>query len=63
MSVGNKSMLSIIVYYTLAILTLLCSAFFIYCLSIRDVAMWAKVVYFIWVGLVIGVTIFDVICS
>ena len=63
MSVRSKSKLSIVVYYTLAILTLLCSAFFIYCLSVRDVAMWAKVVYFIWIGFVIGVTIFDVICS
>ena len=25
--------------------------------------MWAKIVYFIWTGLVIGVTIFDVVCT
>ena len=63
MSVNSKNMMSTIVYYTLAILTLLSSAFFIYCLSVRDVVMWAKIVYFIWIGLVIGVTIFDIICT
>lgn len=63
MSVFNKRNLSTIVYYTLAILTLAMSAFFIYCLSVKEVVLWAKVVYFIWIGLVIGVTIFDVICT
>ena len=63
MSVFNKRNLSTVVYYTLVILTLAMSAFFIYCLSVKDVATWAKVVYFIWVGVVIGVTIFDVICT
>lgn len=63
MSVFNKRNLSTVVYYTLVILTLAMSAFFIYCLSVKDVAMWAKVVYFIWIGVVIGVTIFDVICT
>ena len=63
MSVFNKRNLSTVVYYTLVILTLAMSAFFIYCLSVKDVAMWAKVVYFVWIGVVIGVTIFDVICT
>lgn len=63
MSVFNKRNLSTVVYYTLAILTLAMSAFFIYCLAVKEVALWAKVVYFIWIGLVIGVTIFDVICT
>lgn len=63
MSVGNKKTLSTIVYYTLAILALAFAGFFAYALIIRDVAMWAKVVYFIWVALVIGVVIFDIICT
>ena len=63
MSVFNKRNLSTIVYYTLAILTIAMSAFFIYCLSVKDVVLWAKIIYFIWIGLVIGVTIFDVICT
>ena len=63
MSVNNKRWLSNIVYYTLAILALLSSAFFIYCLIMNPVAMWAKIIYFIWSGLVIGVVIFDLICT
>lgn len=63
MSVQNKKMLSTIVYYTLVVLALASAGFFIYCLVIRDVAMWAKVIYFIWSGLVIGVIIFDILCT
>lgn len=63
MSVNGKRILSSITYYTLAVLTLLASAFFLYCLSIKGVVMWAKVVYYVWTAVVIGVTIFDVICT
>ena len=63
MSVNGKRILSSITYYTLAVLTLLASAFFIYCLSIKDVVGWARIIYYIWTAVVIGVTIFDVICT
>lgn len=63
MSVNSKKILSIIVYYTLAALALISSGFFIYCMIVRDVALWAKIVYFIWIGLVIGAVIFDIICT
>ena len=63
MSVFNKKNLSTVVYYTLAILTFAMSAFFIYCLAVKDVVAWARVVYYIWIALVIGVTIFDVVCT
>ena len=63
MSVRSKKLLSTIVYYTLAILALCSAAFFIYCLTTREVALWAKVVYFIWVAIAIGVVIFDIICT
>lgn len=64
MSVGNKKTLSTVVYYTLAAITLAFAAFFVYALIVRDdVAMWAKVVYFIWIALVIGTIVFDVVCS
>ncbi len=62
MSVNNKMKLSNIVYYTLAVVTLIFAGFFIYALIINNVAMWAKVVYFIWTALVIGVVIYDIIC-
>ena len=63
MSVKNKKLMSTIVYYTLSALSILSSAFFIYALIIKDVAMWAKVIYFIWSGVVIVVAIYDVFCT
>ncbi len=63
MSVENKRMLSTIVYYTLAIMTLVFAGFFGYALIVRDLAMWAKVVYFIWIAVVVGAVIFDIICT
>ena len=63
MSVENKRMMSVIVYYTLAILTLASAGFFIYALVVKDVALWAKIVYFVWSGFVIGTVIFDLYCT
>ena len=63
MSVENKRKLSTIVYYTLAIMTVIFAGFFGYALIVRDVAMWAKVIYFIWIAVVIGAVIFDIICT
>ena len=63
MSVENKRKLSTIVYYTLAIMTVIFAGFFGFALVVRDVAMWAKVVYFIWIAVVIGAVIFDIICT
>lgn len=64
MSVENKRVLSSIVYYTLAVLTLVFSGFFVYSLFVIDnVAMWAKIVYCIWIALVIATIIFDIMCT
>lgn len=63
MSVENKRKLSTIVYYTLAVMTLIFAGFFGFALVVRDVAMWAKVVYFIWIAVVVGAVIFDIICT
>lgn len=63
MSVENKRMLSTVVYYTLAIMTIVFAAFFGYALIVRNLAMWAKVVYFIWIAGVVGAVIFDIICT
>ena len=63
MSVNSKKKLSAIVYYTLAGLALIMAGFFTYCLIVKDVVMWAKVIYFIWIGFVVGVIIFDIIAT
>ena len=63
MSVSNKKLLSTIVYYTLIVLSILNAGFFIYALMVKDVAMWAKVIYIIWSVVVIAVAIYDMICT
>lgn len=63
MSVNNKRILSIIVYYTLAALALAMAGFFIYCLVVKDVALWAEIIYYVWIGFVVGAIIFDIICT
>jgi len=63
MSVSNKKTLSSIVYYTLAILAVCSSAFFVVSLVRSTVPTWARIVYFIWIGLIIGAVLFDVVCT
>ena len=63
MGVENKRKLATIVYYTLAIITVAFAGFFGYALIVRDLAMWAKVVYFIWIAVVVGAVVFDIICT
>lgn len=63
MSVESKKILSTIVYYTLVVLTFVSAGFFIYALVVRDVALWAKIIYFIWSGLIASVVVFDIICT
>ena len=63
MSVENKRKLTTICYYTLAILTFAVSCLFGYALIIRGVAMWARVVYFIWLAIVLATVVFDVVCT
>ena len=63
MSVNSKRILSIIVYYTLAVMALLSAGFFVYTLAVRGVALWARIIYFIWAGLTIAAVIFDIICT
>ena len=63
MSVESKRKLSTICYYTLAILTFAVACLFGYALIIRRVAMWARVVYFIWLAVVLITVVFDVICT
>ena len=63
MSVSNKKMLSTIVYFTLAVLSLLSAAFFIYTISVREVVGWARVIYYVWAALVVLTIILDIMFS
>ncbi len=62
MSIFNKKVLAIIVYYTLIVLAMVSAGFFVFCLAVKDVALWAKIIYYVWTGLVVGVLFFDIIC-
>lgn len=63
MEVKEKRILSKITYYALIVLTLVMAVAFIFALSYRVFPAWAKVVYFIWAGVVIATVIFDVMCT
>ena len=63
MSVESKRKLSTICYYTLAVLTFAVACLFGYALIIRRVAMWARVVYFIWLAVVLATVVFDIVCT
>ena len=63
MSIKNKRLMSTIVYYTLIALAIFNAGFFIYALIVKDVAMWAKIIYLIWSGVVIAVAIYDIMCT
>ncbi len=63
MSVSKKKVLSQIVYFTLAILSVLSSIFFVTALARSAVPTWARVTYYIWIGLIIGVIVFDIVCT
>lgn len=63
MSVESKRKLSTICYYTLAILTFAVACLFGYALIIRRVAMWARVVYFIWLAIVLTTVVYDIVCT
>lgn len=63
MSVFNKKVLTIIVYYTLVGLAISTAGFFVFALIINGLPLWAKIVYYVWVGLLVGAIIFDIICT
>lgn len=63
MSVFNKKVLSIIVYYTLVTLAIGAGAFFVFAVVINGLPLWAKIIYYAWVGLLIGAVVFDIICT
>lgn len=63
MSVFNKKVLSIIVYYTLVVLAIGAGAFFVFAVMINGLPLWAKIVYYAWVGLLIGAVVFDIVCT
>lgn len=63
MSIKGKKILSIITYYTLFAIAIIMAALTILFTINRALPMWAKVLYVLWACTVIGVLVFDVICT
>lgn len=63
MDIKAKKILSIVTYYTLIALTFIMAGAFVVALAFRTYPFWAKLIYFIWAGVVVGTVIFDIICT
>lgn len=63
MSVKGKKILSLMTYYTLFGIAVLMSALTILFVLNRAVPAWASVLYILWSCAVIGVLIFDIVCT
>lgn len=63
MSVEKKTLISSIAYYTIAILALAASIIFAMNLMTDLLPMWARIVYYVWIAIAIGLIIYDVMCT
>jgi len=63
MSIKSKKILSIVTYYTLFGIAILMSVLALLFVVNRGLPLWSKVLYVIWCCAVIGVLIFDIICT
>lgn len=63
MDIKAKKILSIITYYTLIALTFILAGAFVLALAFRTYPFWAKLIYFVWAGVLVGTVIFDIICT
>lgn len=63
MSIRAKKLLLIITYYTLIGLAIIMAGGFVLALAFRAYPFWAKIIYYIWAGVVIATIIFDIVCT
>jgi len=63
MSIKGKKILSVITYYTLFGIAILMAALALLFVVNRGLPLWAKALYVLWCCAVIGVLIFDIICT
>ena len=63
MSIKGKKILSVITYYTLFGIAIIMAALALLFIINRALPLWSKILYSIWCCVVIGVLIFDVICT
>lgn len=63
MKVSKKKILSIITYYSLFSIALIMAGLTILYVVNRAIPTWAKVIYVIWACGVIGVLVYDIVCT
>lgn len=63
MNINGKKILSIITYYTLFAIAIVMAASTIVYTGNRGLPTWASILYILWSCVVIGVLIFDIVCT
>ena len=63
MDANLKKVLLIVIYYSLIAVMVAFEVFFMITLANASMATWEKVAYFILAGLLVGVVVYDIICT
>lgn len=63
MELTHKKILQNMLYYSVLALTIIASVFFMVTLAMRDTMMYARVIFYIWTGVLVATLIFDIVCT
>ena len=63
MELSHKKILQNILYYSLVAIIITLSIIYMIALSPNDVMMYAKVIYWIWIDVLVLALVFDIICT
>lgn len=63
MELTHKKILQNILYYSLVAIVIALSIIYMIALSPNDVMMYAKVIYWIWVDVLVLAILFDIVCT
>lgn len=63
MELTHKKILQNMLYYSVLALTIIASIFFMVTLAMRDTMMYARVIFYIWTGVLVATLIFDIVCT
>ena len=63
MELTHKRILQSMLYYSMLALTIILSVFFMITLSMKDTMLYARIIYYIWTGVLVASLIFDIVCT
>ena len=63
MDANLKKVLQIVVYYSLIAIMLAFEVFFMITLANASMALWEQICYFVVAGLLVGVVVYDIVCT